>query len=993
MSRKKKIAIISGAILIIYSLIGFIVIPLILESILPDKLSESLKRPVSIENIRFNPFALTAAIEGLNIKDKNPAKAFISFDELFVNVQTMSLFKMGLVVKEVRLTKPDIHITRISETGFNFSDLLPEKQEDTNVEKPDPDAKPFQFSISNIAVIDGNITFDDQPIQKTHTLSPINFSLPNISNFEKHIDSYSEPVLNSKFNHATISIDVDTKPFHDSIETIVNLSLKGVQVPYYFAYIPEDMVNFEITSGSLGIDTQISFFQKNDQPETTVSGTITLADLEIIENNGNRVLKLPKLAIDVAPSRPMEQELKLASIHIQSPELSVARNPEGVINLTTLGPSAETAETPEGALPAESAPEKSAESGPFLLNIEEFLLDSGNVFFTDYAATPEAAKNPDNTPAEISIDDMRIKLSGFSTAPDTTAEYDMHACINTEAEISATGMMGITPLYIDSDFDLTGLKLAWGQPYIPATIQLIISDGKFTTSGHAAVHTTAEGEIKTTITCNAAINEFNSIDPAQKETFVSWSTFSFNGIEVSTDPLKINTDKILLKDFKNQLIVFNDGASNLAKIFVKPEPATDADQKPSEPETEEKPAASEVIPVRIGEVLLDNFDFQFMDRNIDPHFSTRVNLSELRVTGLTSEDFKAADLKAKGKIDEYAPIKIKGSLNPLKEDLFLDITYSLTNMELSPLSPYTGKYIGQAIEKGKLSTNVVYKIDKKEINAQNRVLLDQFTLGQSVESEDALNLPVGLALALLKDRNGQINVELPISGRTDDPDFGFGKPLLNALTNLIVKAATSPFDLVSAVVGGGEELRYIEFEAAAAAIDDAGAKKLDAIINLMFERPGLKLDISGYVDIEADRAALTDLMLARKIKNRKLKKDSSKDIALIDAMKLSPEEYQKLLKQVYVDEILSDPKNKKSLKPVKDPTLTIAEIETIIRSQITVTDAEMRLLARKRAQQVKAYLLQDKSVTPDRLFLVEPDTLSPEKTKAFKSSRVDLNVR
>jgi len=481
----------------------------------------------------------------------------------------------------------------------------------------------------------------------------------------------------------------------------------------------------------------------------------------------------------------------------------------------------------------------------------------------------------------------------------------------------------------------------------------VIADGKFITSGHAAVHATPEGKITTTITGKAAVNEFNSIDPDQKETFVSWKTFSLDGIDVSTNPLKINTDKILLKDFKNRIIIFNDGASNLDKIFITPESEADAVQKPSEPETPEPRAAKQdtkhektpVVPDQIGEVLLDNFDFQFIDSNIDLHFSTRLNLSELRVTGLTSEDFKAADLKAEGKIDEYAPIKIEGSLNPLKEDLFLDITYSLSNMELSPLSPYTGKFIGRMIEKGKLSTDVVYKIDKKEINAQNRVLLDQFTLGQTVESEDALNLPVGLALALLKDRNGQINVELPISGRTDDPDFGIGKPLLNALTNLIVKAATSPFDLVSAVAGGGEELRYIEFDPALAAIDDAGSEKLNAIKKLMFERPVLKLEISGYVDLEADRTAMTDLIVARKIKQRNLKKNSPIDIASIDAMVLSPEEYQKFLKQEYAEKILSDPEKKKTMKPLTDPSLTPKEMESLIRQAITVTAAGMRPLA------------------------------------------------
>jgi uncharacterized protein involved in outer membrane biogenesis len=997
MPRKKKIAIIVSTCLIIYALIGFIAIPMILESILPDKLSAALNRPVSIENIHLNPFSLTAAVEGLDIKDKNSTDPFISFDKLLINVQTLSLFKLGLVVNEIRLEKPNVSLTRISETEFNFSDLMPEKKAEEKAEKPDPSAKPFQFSISNISIIDGNISLQDETIPQKHVLSAINLTLPNISNFDKYIDTYSKPIFSGKFNQAGISLDVDTKPFHDTIETIVTLSLSNLSIPYYFTYVPKNMVGFEITHGSLNVDARVSFLQKPDAPEVTVEGTIGLTDLEMLEKNGSKLLALPCLQIDVAPCRPMEQQLKIASVKIQSPELSVFRNRDGIINLTTLGPKPATTsealeEIPE-ATQAESTPDDNPPENPFQLEISEFLLDSGRILFTDDAATPSAAKNPAAKPVKMSINDLMVKISKFSTAPEKTAEYDIHALINKEADISATGQLGITPLSVESDFSLADLKLEWGQPYIPENIQLVIADGKFVTAGHAAVHTTPEGGFNTTITGKAAINEFKSIDPDQKEAFVSWKTFSFAGIDVSTNPLRINTDKILLKDFKNQFIIFNNGASNLDKIFVKSEPDTDSAQNPSEPDTKAESAPRELMPIKIGEVHLDNFDFTFIDKNIEPHFSTRLNLSELRLTGLTSEDFKAADLKAEGKIDEYAPIRINGSINPLKEDLFLDVTCSLSNMELSPLSPYTGKYIGRAIAKGKLSTDIVYKIDKKEINAQNRVLLDQFTLGQDVDSEDALNLPVGLAISLLKDRNGQIDVELPISGRTDDPDFGFGKPLLNALTNLLVKAATSPFDLVSAVVGGGEELRYIEFSAATAAIDDTGTKKLDAIKKLMHERPVLKMDISGYVDMETDRSALTDLFLTRKIKSRKLKKDALKDMVSIDKMVLSSEEYQKFIKLVYTEEILSDPKKKKVRKPVEDPSLTIAEIETLIRKQITVTDAEMRLLALDRAQQVKAYLLKDDTVTANRLFLTEPESLSPGTEEAFKAARVELNVR
>ncbi len=995
MNRKKKIAIIIGAILIIYALIGFVAVPMILESMLPGKISEALNRPVSIKNIRLNPFALTVEIDGLDIKDKNATDPFASFDRLFVNIQTMSLFKLGLVVSEVRLEKPDFHLVRTAETGFNFSDLIPEKkpakkaEEKTN--EPEADKKPFRFSVSNIAIINGSISLQDDMVQGKHVLSSIHLTLPHISNFDQHIDMFAEPLLTGDFDNAKLSIDIDTKPFHGTIETNVEFSLSGISIPYYFAYVPKNMVGFKISNGHLDVDARVSYLQKNNQPEVTVQGTIGLSGLDIIEGDGSTVLKLPDLKIDVAPSRPLAHELTLASVKIESPELSVSRNADGIINLTTLGPKpakiSEPAKDTEKT-PTESTPDSTAPENPFILTINEFLLDAGKISYADFAA----AKKSDAGPVEMSVDDLVIKVSNFTNAPDKTAAYDIHARINKEANIAVSGKLGVTPILVDTDFSLSDLKLAWGQPYIPDNVQLLITGGQLAASGHAAVQPASDGKIQTNVTGKAAITGFDSLDSARKETFVAWNTFSLDGIDVSTHPLKINMDKILLKDFKNQFIIFNDKVSNIQKIFVKPE-SPDNKAKPSAPDTPENQAATPVIPVKIGEVILENGNLAFNDQSIEPHFSTRMNLTELRVTGLTSDDFKAADLEAKGNIDAYAPVKMKGKINPLTSDLFLDITYSLSNLELSPLSPYSGKYIGRMIEKGKLSSDVAYKIDKKAITAQNRILLDQFTLGKNVNSPDAVKLPLGVAIALLKDRNGQINIDLPISGRTDDPNFAIGKPLLNALQNLIVKAATSPFDLVSSIVGGGEELRYIEFAAATSTIDDTGTQKLDTVKKLMFERPVLKLDISGYVDMEADKAALKDLMLARKIKTRSLKKGSPQDIAVLDKMVLSLEEYQKLLKQAYDEEIMSDPEKNKTLKAVNDPSLTIEEMESIIRGQMTVTDDELRRLAMDRAQGVKNFLLQDGSVSADRLFLSEPDTLSPAKKAEFKAARVELNVR
>ncbi len=1013
MSRKKKFAIIFATVLVIYGLIGFVAVPLVLESILPDKISQALDRPVEIQNIRLNPFSLTAAVEGLDIREKTMGQRFVGFDELFVNLQWASLFKLGLVAKEIRLEKPDIRLIRTSETGFNFSDLLPEKDPEAPPEPQPPESDPadennagFRFSIANIAITDGRIAFQDQVVDTAHVISAINLNLPLISNFEHHIDAFSEPMLTTSVNQAGLSVDVDTKPFHDTLETIVDLSLSGLSIPYYFAYVPEKKVGFEITDGSLDVNARILFKQMPEKSDLTVQGDIRLTDLQIKDQAAARILMLPQLSMAIAPSRPLEDSLTLASVTFESPELTVVRDTEGVFNLATLGPAPDDkdnendkADPTKPAKPeatASAADNTAAETSPFILSVNQLDLNNGRILYTDHTVTTD--------PARFSLDDLSIKISDFTTAPDTRAGVDIQTRINTSAPVTISGQAGITPLFVDGDFSIADLALAWGQPYLPENIHLMLSDGKLAASGHAAVAPAENGGIQTLVTGNAAVTKVDTMDSVKNKKFIAWDTFALDGIEVSVNPLKIHLDTILLKDFENQLIVFNDGTTNLEKIFPtsaapEDEPASpEAKNAPSEPlpaaTADTAPADSVTpFPVSIGEVVLDNFDFQFFDHNIEPNFSTRFNLAELRVTGLTSKNFESADLTAKGKIDEYAPVNIQGKLNPLAETLFLDATFSLSDMELSALSPYTGKFIGRTIQKGKLNTQLSYTIDQKVISAKNHLLLDQFTLGQKVESPDALNLPVGVAIALLKDRKGQINVDLPIAGRTDDPEFGVVKPILKALQNLVVKAATSPFALVGSIVGGGEELRYIEFAAAETTISPDAAKKLDAIGKLMFERPALNLDISGYVDPEADRSALKSLLLTRNIKAASLEKDAPKDPAILDSMTLAPEQYQDLLKQAYAEARLSDAENSASLKPADDPSLNVEEMETRLREQIAISDAALRLLALERAKQVKGHMLEKHDVSGDRLFLTEPETLAPKETKEFKASRVELNVR
>ncbi|HVO83968.1 MAG TPA: DUF748 domain-containing protein, partial [Syntrophobacteria bacterium] len=322
---------------------------------------------------------------------------------------------------------------------------------------------------------------------------------------------------------------------------------------------------------------------------------------------------------------------------------------------------------------------------------------------------------------------------------------------------------------------------------------------------------------------------------------------------------------------------------------------------------------------------------------------------------------------------------------------YLDLKAGVQDIELEPFTPYSGKYAGYAIEKGKLSFNVDYKIDNRKLKADNQVILDQLTFGDKVESPTATKLPVLLAVALLKDRNGVIDVNLPISGSLDDPEFSVGGVILRVLINLIAKAATSPFALLGAAFGGGEELSYVEFQPGLASLDDTAVDKLSKVGKALNDRPGLSLDISGHADPVADREGLKRYLLERAVKAQKVKDlvKRGESAPSLDKVTVEPSEYEQYLTRAYKEAKFPKPRNVIGL--VKD--LPVPEMEKLIITNTEITDDDLLQLASERAAAAQEYMINTAQVPADRVFLVSPKIEAGEGGDKGSGSRVKFALK
>jgi hypothetical protein len=956
----------------VFTLVGFFVLPPILKSILTKQLSENLHRTVTIQQIKINPYTLSIEVRGLTIKEKDSSETFVSFDEFFLDLQSISIPKMALVLKEVRLTNPFFRIVRHPDKSYNFSDLM-EKKESKPLEKEK--SKPLRFSLNNIKIENGSIDFLDEPERIKHTVRELNIGVPFLSNFPYYIDRYVRPHFAAKINGTPYTIQGQTKPFADSRETSFDITIHDLDIPYYLAYAPAKM-NFKIVSALLDTQVKISFIETMDKkPSVTVSGNVSLKKIAVEDGQKESLLKLPLFDISIAPSEPLSQIVHLSKISIQSPELEIRRDEKGRLNVSSLLP--ETKET-------KPVPAKVTDSAPFTLNIDEMEITGGKVSFSD--VTPSG-------PVTVAAKDLELKGENISTAKNSKSKFSLSLLLGKKGRISTTGLVGIDPIAAELKLDLKGIEMGAFQSYFTDKVKITITGGAFSTAGNLSVGMADNKGLKVAYRGNANLSGFSTIDKTNAEDFLKWNSLSFSDLNVGYSPLSVDIKGIALADFYSRVIINPQGTLNLQEILQKSEqekeasPPAQAQEKI--PESQKNKGSTNKI--KIGTVTLQGGKVDVSDRSVNPEYSAALTEIGGRISGLSSEETTLADVDLRGKLNDYAPLEITGKINPLKEDLYVDIRVRFTDMDLSPLTPYSGKFVGYTIEKGKLSFDLKYLINKRKLDSQNYIFLDQFTLGDRVESPKATKLPVKLAIALLKDRKGEIKLDIPVTGSLDDPKFSIWGIILKVLINLIAKAATSPFSLLGALFGGGEELSYLEFDYGSTAITEQNMKKIDTLVKALHDRPSLKLDIEGHVDAEKDKDGLIRYLFDKKIKVQKLNETMKKGqpSVPVDEVKVEPPEYEKYLKMAYKEEKFPKPRN--ILGMAKD--LPAPEMEKLMLTHIEIKEGDLRNLASQRAMKVKDAILKSGQVEPERIFILEPKSLAPEKKEKLKDSRVDFKLK
>ena len=609
--------------------------------------------------------------------------------------------------------------------------------------------------------------------------------------------------------------------------------------------------------------------------------------------------------------------------------------------------------------------------------------------------------------------------------------------------LSSSGSVVIAEQTVQGKAAIEQLVLSQFQQYVSPHANVTLEDGLFNLNVEfdGAFKNAADKENIDSLNVKAStsINNLSVLDDASSP-LLQWQSLNVDNIEFDHTSNQLSVDNIHLQAPFARLIIDEAKQTNVSKLIVASSDKSANSESASETGsattskasnanvpagTTAEPSQANELAIAVNTISIENGKAYFADHSLTPKFASAIESLNGKVLGIDSRSTSPANVDITGKIDNYAPVKLAGTIHPLKDDIDLDLDFSVKGAELTSVNPYSGTYMGYYIDKGLLSLAVQYKLNGKALEGKNRVVIDQLTLGKKSNSEQALSLPLGLAIALLEDRNGVIDLGLDVSGDIDSPDFSFGSIILNAIGNIITKAVTAPFSLLANLVGSDDELDNVEFGFGEHSLDADAQEKLNTLAKALKKRPGLRVNIEGTVNAMSDASALAQRQLNTTLLTRSGYADSpattgnvstnEKSLAggenessntlgrvqrdsisgssiplegpLADALLsyyvevFTPDlnqEYDNMVAQLYPELANSD--NEQSQKSADNNKEVINE-ESVnralsiarynkLRNNIDIPESDLILLADARSKAVKGYLANEAEVEANRLFLL-----------------------
>ncbi|WP_281184063.1 DUF748 domain-containing protein [Trichlorobacter lovleyi] len=924
-------------------------------------------------------------LDEINVKEKSNA-ALASFKRLDVVSKEVELFSRKVLLQQVALDGLTLQIERDNTGRLNVQRLLPPQPAPPKTVKKQTkqqEAPPLQLLVENLALTNGTVSFHDkQPAGGFKSrLQAFTIKLSNLSTTANAQSRYE------------ISFNGDSAEKFAAAGTAVlaplsatsRFDLSGIKLQRGWPYL-QNLLTAPV-KGNLSLEGKAAF---------TAQDGVSVQDLalhlkDIATDYGDKdSTRLNSLDLTGISFSQKDNQATVDEIKLAGGKIKLSKESDGKISaLALLKPADQTASKQTKSKPVAAKTTAKSATKPFSWQVKKINVAGLSTTFTDKQFTE---------PPVFTLSNIRLNTGNLTGPTFSAMPLQFSSIFGKSAPIKVSGTVTPLPFKFNGTASFAKLPIQDFESYIPDNVNVFVLGGTLDSSMKVNVTLDKDNKPTGSFSGSAGVRGFHAIDSVQEEDLLKWESLQFDQINGNIAPFSLAIRQIALNGVYSRIAVRKDGTLNLQNLLAKEQgqaakqqTAGPGVQLPATPPAPLAQQSAQKAQIKIDALTVQDGTIDFSDVHLPQQFRSTFHNLGGRVSGLSSDMNTRAEVDLRGNLESHSPLQISGTVNPLRDDLFVDLTISFKDIELSPATPYSGTYLGYQIDKGKLFLDLKYHIENKQLQASNKVFVDQFTFGNAVASDKATKLPVRLGIALLKDRNGQINLDLPVSGRTDDPKFSIWGVVWQVVVNLFVKAATSPFALLSSMMGSSEDLSSVTFAPGSSLLATSEEKKLATLAAALSQRPGLKVELSGYVDTQRDPEGYRAELLLHKMRQEKYlelaKNQQTKEGDDAEKMVIQPAEYSRYLKAVYLKEKFPKPRN--LIGMVKD--LPDAEMKKLIIANTTVGDQELQQLAARRAAVVKQYLITKGKLESQRIFQKQDDIQKRPKQENSPASRVELN--
>jgi len=913
-----------------YGVVGAFVVPPVARGMIETRLGERLGRHVTLDKLAIAPYSLQAQAKGLRVYERDGRNVFASFDSLDLDADIVSLYHRAPVLDELKLGGLRVHVVREDATRYNFSDILERLEAAARAHPAKNPEEPMRFSASGVRVVDSSIDFDDRVQHATHRVGDVRLAIPSISNLPTHVKDRVQPSFAATIDGSPVELTGEALPFEKTVSTRFNIDVHALDLKRYLGYLPADLPA-RAESGVLDAKMALRFSQApGAQPAIDLAGTASVRDVAVATPDGP-LARFASLAVDLESLDPLGGRARVRSITLQDAQalegawkLPSAQAQGLALDLKSRTVHVASVATAKGAL----AITRNADGTVTMPRVKtdpsspKWNVAVDSVAVTDYTfdvrdATTKPEVRQKVVVAELQARDLRTE-NGFQGATRASLRVGSGGTV----EVDTT--FALEPLQVDAKIDARSIDTVPLRAYMNYFPGVQLKSALASAAGRVKL-ASVDGATRISYDGTAEMARFDAWDSINREDLLNWKRIKASGVKLELaprSPLRLAVADIDVDSAYSRIIVTPEGKLNVQQLMRE----TPANAQPAE--TPGPPAAAS-RDIRIDRIRFADSRLNFTDHYIRPNYTADVKGVHGSVTQLSSDPATRASVVLQGSWDGSSPVLIAGRVNPLAGDLFLDVAAKGEAIDLTHLTAYSRRYAGYEIDGGTLTLDVKYHVEGGKMEGRNRILVDHLALGKKVEGPDATSLPVAFIVSLLQDKDGRINLMLPISGSLDDPKFDIGAVIGQMFSSRMAKAESSPFSMLAAADGedsaSGDDLAYVQFAPGSADLTDESRAKLDRLAKLLTDRPGLKLALNtgdvGREDLEALKAA------ALKRRMDEAPKDLSKEAR-----------------------------------------------EKLAQQPVEVTDEQKTALLQGRVEQVKAYLTAESRLPAERVVLAAQAT-------------------